>query len=416
MDQVKFTNSKSFAENLDEEDDLKYIKARFYTKEGQIYLDGNSLGLLSRDAEHSLFRALKEWKDLAIRGWYEAKTPWFYMAEKIGAKCAALVGAKEEEVVFTGTTTGNIHSLISTFYNPTPEKNKILADEIDFPTDIYALRSQMALRGFDPQNDLILVPSKDGMNLEENKIIEMMQDDIALVFLPSVLYKSGQLLDIKTLTQAAHERGILIGFDCSHSVGVVPHYFDEWEVDFATWCSYKYLNGGPGANAFLYVNKKHFEIPPALTGWFGNKKDEIFDFKLSFNHDHSAGGWQLSAPSIIGSATLDGSLNIIREAGIENIRKKSILLTEYLIFMIKEELIKYDFSLGSLEEVNRRGGHIALEHNKAEKICDELIKQGVIIDYRPPRTIRIAPSPLYNTFIDIWNTVQIIKSIIQNLL
>ncbi|MDH5788622.1 MAG: aminotransferase class V-fold PLP-dependent enzyme, partial [Candidatus Bathyarchaeota archaeon] len=273
-----------------------------------IYVDGNSLGLLSKDSESSVFRVLDEWKTLGIRGWLEANHPWFYFAEELGAMCAKIVGAESEEVVATSATTVNIHSLVNTFYQPSGKKRRILADELTFPTDIYALRSVMKLRGLNPSDNLILVQSEDGRFLDEKKIVELMDENIALVFLPSVLYRSGQLLKMKYLVEEAHRREISIGFDCSHSVGVVPHYFDKWDVDFALWCSYKYLNGGPGGTAFLYVNRKHFSREPALAGWFGYVKEKQFNLSLKFEHSRSAGGWQISSPAILSSAPIEGSL------------------------------------------------------------------------------------------------------------
>ncbi|MHA1221788.1 MAG: aminotransferase class V-fold PLP-dependent enzyme [Candidatus Heimdallarchaeaceae archaeon] len=194
----------------------------------------------------------------------EAEIPWFYQAEKLGEKIAPLVGAKPEEIVATGTTTVNLHSLVSTFYQPTGERTKILADELNFPTDIYALKSQLKLKGFDPEKNLKLVKSKDGRWLDESSIKRAITKDVALVVLPSVLFKSGQLLDIEGITANAHEKGVLIGWDCSHSVGVIPHEFDKWEIDFAFWCSYKHLNAGPVASAFLDVNEKNFSKEAGL--------------------------------------------------------------------------------------------------------------------------------------------------------
>jgi len=292
---LEFGIDEEFAHRLDSADPLAKFRSHFYVPEGMIYVDGNSLGLLSKDSESSVSRVLDEWKTLGIKGWLEAKIPWFYFAEELGAKCAKLVGARPDEVVATGATTVNIHSLVNTFYQPKGKRKKILADELTFPTDIYALRSIVQLRGLDPKDNLQLVPSSDGRFLDENEIIDMMDETTAVVFLPSVLYKSGQLLDMKYLTGEAHRKGITIGFDCSHSVGVVPHYLDKWDVDFAVWCSCKYLNGGPGSTAFLYVNRKHFDLDPALAGWFGYVKEKQFGLALQFEHARSAGGWQISS-------------------------------------------------------------------------------------------------------------------------
>lgn len=411
----EFKTAEDYAHKLDSENPLARFRRRFYNPRGTIYMDGNSLGLLSRDSESSVFRVLKEWKTLGIRGWLEAKRPWFHFAEELGAMCAKLVCAEPEEVVATGTTTVNIHSLVNTFYQPNGKRKKILADELDFPSDIYALRSVIELKGLDPMENLILVPSEDGRFLDEKKIVELMDEEVALVFLPSVLYRSGQLLNMKYLTEEAHKRGISIGFDCCHSVGVVQHYFDKWNVDFALWCSYKYLNGGPGGTAFLYINKKHFGRQPALAGWFGYVKDKQFDMSLSFEHSESAGGWQISSPAILSSAPIEGSLKIILEAGIEAIRRNSLKMTSYLMYLVDETLSEhpYNFAIGTPKEARRRGGHVAIEHEEAMKISEALRARGVIPDYRPPNVIRIAPIPLYNTYHEVWRVVQHLREIID---
>jgi len=411
----EFRVNEGFARNLDSEDPLAEFRKRFYVPKGTIYLDGNSLGLLSKDSESSVLRTLDEWKTLGIRGWLEAKSPWFYLAEQLGAKCAKLVGAEPEEVVLTGATTVNIHSLVHTFYQPKGKRKKILADELNFPTDIYALKSAIRLRGLNPVRDLVLAPSVDGRFLDERKIVELMTDEVALVFLPSVLYRSGQLLNIQFLTKAAHGRKIPIGFDCSHSVGTVPHKFDKWNLDFALWCSYKYLNGGPGGTAFLYVNKQHFRREPALAGWFGYVKEKQFDLSLDFEHSKSAAGWQISSPAILSSAPIEGSLDIILEAGIDRIREKSLKMTSYLMFLIEETLSEepYDFSIGTPREPERRGGHVAVEHGEERRVSEALKKRGVITDFRPPNVIRIAPIPLCNTFYEVWRVVQHLKETID---
>ncbi len=413
---LKFERSEDFAFQLDLEDPLARFRRHFYIPRGATYLDGNSLGLLSKDSEESVSRVLNEWRDLGIRGWTEGNPPWFYFAETLGGLCARLVGAEPEEVVATGSTSVNIHSLINTFYHPRRERTRILADALTFPTDIYALRSILRLRGVDPSQNLIFAPSVGDRFLDEDQIIDMIGDDVALVFLPSVLYRSGQLLDMQKLTKNAHRRGILIGFDCSHSVGVIPHCFDKWNVDFAVWCSYKYLNGGPGGTAFLYVNKRHFERDPALAGWFGYVKAKQFDLSIDFEHSKSAGGWQISSPPILSSAPLEGSLRMILEAGIDAIRAKSLKLTSYLAYLIDDALAQppYNFAIGTPREAERRGGHVAVEHKEGMRISEALRARGVVSDFRPPNIIRIAPTPLYNTYHDVWKTAQHLKAIVDN--
>lgn len=411
----KFELTEDFAYKLDSADPLARFRARFYIPDGAIYVDGNSLGLLSRASERSILRALAEWKTLGIKGWLEAEQPWFYFAEELGAKCAKLVGAEPEEVVATGTTTINIHSLVNTFYEPDSERRKILADELTFPTDIYALKSIAKLRQPNAGDILVLARSSDGRFLDEDDILALMDEDVCLALLPSVLYRSGQLLDMRYLAEEAHKRGVQIGFDCSHSIGVVPHHFDKWDIDFAVWCSYKYLNGGPGSTAFLYLNKKHFDREPALAGWFGYVKEKQFDLNLKFEHARNAGGWQISSPAILSAAPLEGSLEMILEAGIETIRQKSLQLTAYLTYLVDKLLSKrpYNFSVGTPREEARRGGHVAVEHEEAMRISEALRAKGVISDFRPPNIIRIAPIPLYNRYQEVWRIVQCFKEIVD---
>ncbi|MHA2243809.1 MAG: kynureninase [Candidatus Hodarchaeales archaeon] len=408
-----FSTDEDFAKRLDLDDSLANFRSQFCIPSQTIYLDGNSLGLLPKAAEISLLRVVKEWKTLGIQGWFKSERPWWYFGEDLGAIAAPLVGAEPNEVVATGTTTVNLHSLVSTFYHPKKKRTKILADELDFPTDIYALKSQIRLKGLDPNQHLVLAPP-NGRFFDEKKIVELMTDEIALVMLPSALYRSGQLLDMAYLTEEAQKRGIPIGFDCCHSVGAVPHYFDEWGVDFAFWCSYKYLNSGPGGTAFLYINKKHFHEEPGLSGWFGYVKEKQFDMILDFEHAKSAGGWQISSSNILCSAPIEGALSVTLEAGIQRIREKSIKITSYLIYLIDQFLTgdSYNFEVGTPRNPDRRTGHVAIEHQEAFRITEALKTRGVITDFRPPNIIRVAPVALYNTYHEVWQIVQFLKEII----
>ncbi len=403
------------ARRLDREDPLRRFRRRFAVRAGTIYLDGNSLGLLSRDAGRSLEKALRSWKTLAVRGWLEADPPWFTLAEKLGARCAPLVGAEPDEVVMSGTTTVNIHALVNTFYRPGGRRTKIVADELAFPTDVYALKSALKLRGLDPAEHLVLVRSADGRTLDEREIARHFDDTTALALLPSVLYRSGQLLDMELLAAEARREGVLIGFDCSHSAGAVPHAFDRWGVDFAMWCGYKYLNGGPGTAAFLYVNRKHHGREPALAGWFGSAKERQFDMSLDFTPAPAAGRWQISSPSILNAAPLIGSLAIFEEAGMAAVREKSLRLTRFLMDMVDALLsgAPLGFSIGTPREDARRGGHVALLHPEAVRIAEALRGRGVVPDFRPPNIVRVAPVALYNTFHEVWELVRHLREIVE---
>ncbi|MBY0120579.1 kynureninase [Bacillus sp. S/N-304-OC-R1] len=411
MNKPTFDSSFEYACQLDEQDELKGIREEFYIREGTIYLDGNSLGLLSKRAEKSVLELLDSWKQFGIDGWTEGEYPWFSLSERLGEMVAPLINALPEEVIVTGSTTANLHQMTATFYQPEGKRTKILADELAFPSDIYALQSQIRLKGLNPDTHLIQVKSRDGRVLEENDIIEEMTDEIALIVLPSVLYRSGQILDIERLTLEAHKRGILIGFDLCHSIGAIPHDFQKWEVDFAIWCHYKYLNSGPGGVGGLYVNKRHFARKPGLAGWFGSQKDKQFDMEHTFSQAEHAGAYQIGTPHILSVAPLVGSIELFEEAGIEPLRKKSLSLTRYMMNLITCELEDMKFVFGNPDEDHKRGGHVYLEHTEAARICKALKVNGVIPDFRAPNGIRFAPAALYNSYRDVWGAINILKRI-----
>ncbi|WP_101842292.1 kynureninase [Halobacillus sp. Marseille-P3879] len=401
-------------QKLDQLDNLSRFKHEFYTSPDTYYMDGNSLGLLSRRAENTLLTSLNDWKLHAIDGWTEGQQPWYYMSEKIGELTSPLVGAKPEEVISTGSISTNIHQLLATFYQPTGNRKKILADSLNFPSDIYALKSQLELHGYTPEEDLIQVQSSDGYTLKEEDIIEAMSDEVALLLLPSVLYRSGQLLDIKKITQAAHERNIIVGFDLAHSIGALPHKLHEWEVDFAVWCTYKYLNSGPGGVGGLFVHEKHLGRKPGLAGWFSSSKEKQFDMDHDLTPAETAGAFQIGTPHILSSAPLLGSLEIFHEAGIESLRTKSLKLTRLLMDLIKEHLVPYDFRIATPEAEERRGGHVSVTHPQAASICKALKNERVIPDFRAPNVIRLAPIALYVSFEDTYDVVLKLKDIMEN--
>ncbi len=402
-----------YARDLDQKDPLSHFKNEFYTKEDTIYLDGNSLGLLSKRAEKNVLTLLNTWKDYSIEGWMNGPKPWFFLSEELSANMAPLIGAKEKEVMVTGSTTVNLHQLVGTFFNPTKSKNKILADELTFPSDIYAIKSQLKLKGLSPKKHLIQVKSRDGYTLDEEDIIDAMDNDIQLIILSSVLYRSGQLLDMKKLINAAHQRGILIGFDLAHSIGVIPHNFNELKPDFAFWCNYKYVNSGPGSVGGLYVNERHFGKEPGLSGWFSSIKEKQFDMDHELSHEHHAGAFQIGTPHILSLAPIVGSLELFHEAGITNIHNKSKALTSYFMDLIDHELASYKFTIINPREDSKRGGHVCLNHEEAASICKALKSHNIIPDYREPNLIRLAPIAFYNTFEDLWKTVQILKEIMD---
>ena len=413
--------SRSYAEKLDKQDPLAKWRKEFYIPEREIlgldgkksvkpihYFEGNSLGLMSTYAEKGIQNEINLWKTLTSRNSDVGDQTREYQAK--------LVGADPDEVIMAAGATINIHVLISTFYQPEGKRTKVLADELNFPSDLYALWGQIRLKGEDPDENLVLVKSRDGKTIEEDDIIAAMDDTVLVCFLPSVYFTSGQLLDIERLTKAAHEHGIKIGFDCCHSIGIVPHYFDKWGVDFALWCNYKYMNGGSGAIAGLYVNKRHFGTMPGMPGWWGNSWSNRFDFETNFKPAENAEAWFVGNPSNFAQAPVYGSSKMVDEAGIENIRKKSLKITQYLMDLVDAELTgePYNYTVGNPRAPERRGGHVALMHPEGQRLNLALSNRGVLADFRPPTTIRLTPVPLYTSYVEVWECVQHLKQAIDN--
>lgn len=408
-----YRESRDYARQLDKEDQLALYRDEFYLKDDGVYMDGNSLGIMSKRAEQSTLDLLHSWKEYGIDGWTEGEHPWYFLSESLGEKMAGLVGARKEEVIVTGSTTVNLHHLVATFYQPEGKRTKILADTLNFPSDIYALKAQLQLKGYD-ESHLIQVKSQDGQLLREEDIIEAMTEEIALIVLPSVLYRSGQILDMKRLTKAAHERNIKIGFDLCHSIGSLPHDLHEWDVDFAFWCTYKHLNGGPGSVGALFLHESHFGVTPGLAGWFSSDKEKQFDMEHTLTPATDAGAFQIGTPHVLSAAPLIGALELFNEAGIDRIRQKSLLLTDYMLKLLEQELAGYDLVICNPINHAQRGGHVYIEHPEAARICKALKMKKVIPDFRTPSGIRLAPVALYNSFEDVYDCVQVLKTIMKD--
>ena len=402
------------ARERDERDELRSFSSRFDLPDG-LYLDGNSLGPISDAAADRVEEMLEQWREFGIRGWSECDPSWFWYGERLGDRLAPLLGANPEECVTTGTTTINIHTTIGTFLDACDEGQRgVLVNDLDFPTDHYAIRAQLRQRGLDPEEHLHVVESRDGRTIETDDIVAAMDEhDVGIVFMPGVLYRSGQLFDIETITEAAHERDIFAGFDLAHSIGVVPHDLSEHGVDFAVWCSYKYLNAGPGAVAGLYVHERHFGTMPALAGWWGHDKETQFDMNTEFTPADSAGAWQISAVPLLSSAPLHGALDIVHDAGIDAIREKSVELTEYLIGLVDEVLASHGCSVGTPRDPDRRGGHVAIEHPEAYRLSQALRERGAIVDFRQPNVVRVCPAPLYVGFEEVLEFVHLVDEILS---
>lgn len=406
--------SLEYAKQLDNKDELRRFKQEFYLPENQLYMDGNSLGLMSKRSEATLSKVIDSWKEKGIDGWTEGEEPWFTYPEQLSERVAPIVGAKGHEVMVTGSITVNIHQMLSTLFHPTAEKNVIVVDELNFPSDIYAVESHLRLRGLDPEVTLRKVRSDDGYTLSMDAIEEMLTDDVAILMLPSVLYRSGQLLDIKKITEKAHLKNILVGFDLAHSIGAVPHTLHTDEVDFAIWCHYKYMNNGPGGSGGLFIHERHHHELPGLAGWFGSNKTKQFDMSHSFSKADGAGAYQIGTPNLFSTAPLSGSVELFEEAGIDNIRVKSLELTKYLRDLIQTQIGDCGFRDVTPIENADRGGHIALAHKEAARICKALKEANVVPDFRAPDIIRLAPISFYTSYADVWEMVQRLKHIMEN--
>lgn len=404
------------AQNLDSQEDLTRFRELFYIPEGRIYMDGNSLGLLSRPAEARILKAIDEWKEHGIEGWLDADPPWFFMPERLAKLSAPLIGAQPEEVIIANSTSVNLHQVLATFYKPQGQRTKIIIDAFAFPTDAYVVQSQIRLRGLDPNAHLVTVAPR-GRLLEEDDFIaaiDVHRDQVAMLVLPGVVYTTGQLLNIEHLTREAQKRGALICIDAAHSMGSVPHHFDEWGVDFAIWCNYKYLNGGPGAAGGMYVNQRHWGTAPGLAGWFSSNKDNQFDMLHQPIFSETAGAYQIGTPPLMAMAALEASLEMFAEAGIVPLRDRSLRLTRYLIELVDRELSHLGYSIPTPRDDLRRGGHVSVAHAEATRINRALKAANVIPDFRPPDMIRLAPVALYNTFEDVARTIITLKHIVES--
>ncbi len=368
-----------------------------------IYLDGNSLGPVTKASKALIKQRIQEWQYNGVNAW----TNWFHLAESLSPSLARLLGAHPNEVITTGSISSNLHALLATFYKPKGTRKNILMTSLDFPTDVYVAQSwAKRLKG-----QLKKIPSRDGHTLHPKDILSSLTEDIAVAILPTVLYRSGQLLDLEKITKAAHKKGILIGWDAAHSMGALPHQLHTIGADFAVWCTYKYLNAGPGAPGGLFVHQKHFEEMPGLPGWWGHHKDTQFEMAHDFNPAQGAGGYQMGTPSILALAALEGSLKLFDEVSIEVIRKRSLELTQYLMDQVDQHVP--EMNIRTPRNPLERGGHVVLEHSEAKRLSIALRERHVIPDYRAPNLLRMAPVALYNNEDDIEIAIQTLRNLLD---
>lgn len=422
---MQYEFSESFARSVDEMDVLRNFREKFHfpVHEGKPvkYFCGNSLGLQPKETEQALLQELNDWKLHGVEGHFRAGHPWYSYHEFLKENMAAVVGALPSETTLMNSLTTNLHLMLVSFYRPTKQRYKIIYDWSPFPSDRYALQSQAAFHGFDPDEALIeLKPDANGYVSARSVIetIEANKDSLALVMIGGVNYYTGQLYDLKSITEAAHKTGALAGFDLAHAAGNVLLKLHDWNVDFAVWCSYKYLNAGPGSVGGIFVHEKHHsENLPRFAGWWGNDPATRFTMPERFIPVKSADAWQLSNAPVFSMAPLMVSLNIFSEAGMEKLSAKSKLLTGYLEFLISEINKEQDaITVLTPSDENERGCQLSLVMKKnGKKVFQILAEKGIVADWREPDVIRVAPVPLYNSFDDVYHLGLNLKQAIENL-
>lgn len=420
--------SMEHARSLDAHDSLADIRQDFSIPkqnngDEEIYLCGNSLGLQPKLADEYVNQELKQWRNLGVKGHFSGENPWMPYHEFLSQGFADLVGAKVKEVVSMNTLTANLHFMMVSFYQPTDKRHKIIIEDHAFPSDHYAVESQIKFHGYDPKDSMILLKPRDGEEtLNDQDVLDAIDehgDSTALIMLPGVQYYTGQVLDMESITKAGHGKGCFVGFDLAHAAGNIPMKLHEWGADFAAWCTYKYLNSGPGSVAGCFVHERHHDNKglPRFAGWWGHDKESRFKMENSFNPTQSAEAWQLSNPPILSLAAIRGSLDTIKKAGgIDKLREKSLKLTSYLRQLLEQELAQ-EINILTPAEEKASGAQLSLTINlkdvDGKTIFDRIEAAGVTCDFRHPNVIRVAPAPQYNSFEDAYRFVVILKNAIQ---
>ncbi|MDB5193253.1 MAG: kynureninase [Segetibacter sp.] len=420
-------NTLQFAQQLDRQDKLKHFRGRFHIPQvggkDAFYFTGNSLGLQPKVTRDFINIELEDWAQLGVEGHVHATNPWVEYHDVFPALLSKIVGCEPEEVVAMSQLTINLHLLMVSFYRPTKERFKIICEAKAFPSDQYAFESQVNFHGLNPKEAIIEVEPREGEYVIRHEdiiaAIEEHGDSLALVLLGGVNYYTGQVFDMKSITAAAHKVGAYAGYDLAHGVGNIPLHLHDWQVDFACWCSYKYLNSGPGGVAGIFIHKNHITNKelPRFAGWWGHNKANRFKMDKEFNPIPTAEGWQLSNSSILLMAAHKASLHIFEEASFENLIAKSRQLTNYLFFILDDINVSQEHKVIQVitpRADNEKGCQVSmLMLERGKEIFTELKRQGVIADWREPNVIRIAPTPLYNTFEDVWQFGEIIKKLLS---
>jgi kynureninase len=412
--------SPSFAETMDANDPLARFKSQFHFPKHDgndvIYFCGNSLGLQPKNVAAAIETELTTWRELAIGGYFGGTNPWLHYQEYTRATLANMMGAKEHEITVMNALTVNLHLLMLSFYKPTATRFKIIMEAGAFPSDQYAVETLVKHFNLDPETAIIEIKPEAGKKTIENSAIvtaiEAAGESLAMVLFGGINYYTGQLFDIQSITAAAHKVGAIAAFDLAHVAGNVPMQLNAWNVDFAVWCSYKYLNAGPGAVGGVFVHEKHATNieTPRLGGWWGNDEATRFKMEKGFIAKPTASGWNMSTAQVFNTVNLKASLTIFEDAGMQNLRNKSIALTGYLAFLL-DQLTSLSFTLITPSDPNQRGAQLCLFfEEKGKEIYQKMKDQGIIVDYREPGVIRVAPAPLYCSFKDVYRFYEILKS------
>ena len=408
---------------MDQNDELKSYRDSFHfpvDSNGNkiLYFTGNSLGLQPKTTKEAVEQELDDWANFAVEGHFKAKNPWMPYHELLTNDMAEIVGAKPEEVVIMNSLTVNLHFLMISFYNPTKKRFKILIENDAFPSDRFAVKSQLKLHGFDPKNDLIEWSPRSNENLlrieDLQEIIKKNGDEIALILVGGVNYYTGQLLDLKKIARIGHSKGCKVGIDLAHGVGNINLKLHESGIDFAAWCTYKYLNSGPGSLGGIFVHNKHKKNKSLkrLTGWWGQNKSKRFKMREELDISSGAEGWQLSNPAILSMAAIKASLELFRKVGMNKLRMKSIKLTGYLEYLILQMNNK-NIDIITPKDPNQRGCQLSIKLNNSKKSLHENLRlNNVITDWRDPNVIRCAPVPFYNSYQDVYNFVKILRKLL----
>jgi len=422
---MEFYNTIEFAKDQDNPDELKKFRERFYFPQHNgkpvIYFTGNSLGLQPRSTADYIKQELDDWAKFGVEGHFNAKNPWYSYHEMFAEPLAELVGAKPSEVVAMGSLTANLHLLMVSFYRPEKKRFKILCENKPFPSDHYAFESQVKFHGFNPDEAIIEVKPREGeFNLRTEDILQQIEEhknELCLILFGGVNYYTGQAFDMKQITEAGHKAGVIVGFDLAHAAGNIKLNLHDWHVDFAAWCSYKYLNSGPGSVGGIFVHEKHGHEKniPRFAGWWGHDKNLRFKMERNFSPMEGAEGWQISNAPVFSMAVHKASLDIFMEAGIEKLHAKRKKLTAYLQFVIEETNKIKNAGIKIISPVNEiaRGCQLSLIVKQGKELFNKITEKGIVADWREPDVMRLAPVPLYNSFEDIFNFGKILNEVIS---